>query len=236
MHRFYAPDIASENVLPEDESRHALRVLRLPVGERIEVVDGAGNIYYCTIADTDYKHCALNVIDIIPQPPHWGCNISIAIAPTKNIERIEWMLEKCTEIGINKVIPLKCRYSERKEIKRERLEKILVSAMKQSLKASVPELCDIMPIEKFLTMPISGLKYIAYCGDDVVRKDFAQEYVPGSDVTILIGPEGDFSPQEVDVAFNNGFVPVSLGNSRLRTETAAVFSCMAIHAINQRLL
>lgn len=236
MHRFYAPDIAVENILPEEESRHALRVLRLQVGEEIEVVDGSGNLYICVIADTNSKRCAVNIKSVVPQSAHWGCKIIIGIAPTKNIDRIEWMLEKCTEVGIDRVVPLKCRFSERKEIKPERLEKILVSAMKQSLKASIPELSDMQAVEKFIKTPFDGQKFIAYCGDDVERKKFAREYIPGSDIEILIGPEGDFSPEEVRLALDKGFIPVSLGNSRLRTETAAVFACMTVHAINQRIL
>lgn len=234
MHRFYAPDIETQNILPEEESQHAIRVLRLTPGEPIEVIDGKGNLFLCKIADSHPKRCAVDILEVVKQPSHWGCEIVVGIAPTKNIDRTEWMLEKCIEIGVDKIVPLKCRFSERKEIKIERLDKIAVSAMKQSLKALKPVISDMTPIERFITAPFDGQKFIAYCGKEVERRLFAKEYVPFSNVMILIGPEGDFSQQEVALALNNGFIPVSLGDSRLRTETAAVFACMSVHAINQR--
>lgn len=233
MHQFYAPEIAETLVLPQEESQHAVKVLRLSEGDEIEVVDGAGMRYICKITFAHQKHCGVEIVEAVEQPNHWGCSIVIGIAPTKNIDRIEWMAEKCTEAGIDRIIPLKCRFSERKELKTERLNKILVSAMKQSLKASLPVLDEMTPVKEILNMDFNGQKFIAYCDKNIERKVLAKEYKAGSDVLMLIGPEGDFSPEEVALALERGFVPVTLGNSRFRTESAAVFACNAVHVINQ---
>lgn len=233
MHRFFAPDIKQTLTLPEVESQHAVRVLRLKEGDEVEVVDGKGMLFCCRITLAHSKRCGVEIVRAEECPPHWGCNIVLCVAPTKNLDRIEWMAEKCTEMGINRLIPVKCRYSERKELKTERLQKILVSAMKQSLKASIPELDEMTPVMEVINMPFEGQKFICYCDDAVERHLFAQEYQCGSNVMILVGPEGDFSREEVDAAIANGFVPVSLGDSRLRTETAAVAACFACHTINQ---
>ena len=176
----------------------------------------------------------MEIVESIEAGTHWGNRIILCVAPTKNLDRIEWLAEKCTEMGIDRLIPIKCRYSERKELKTERLQKILVSAMKQSLKAVLPQLDEMTPVAEVINMPFEGQKYIAYCDDAVDRRLLAKEYKPGEDVMILIGPEGDFSKEEVDAALNNGFVPVSLGESRLRTETAAVSACFACHTLNQK--
>lgn len=233
MHRFFAHDIEQTLTLPEVESQHAVRVLRLQEGDEVEVVDGKGMLFLCRITLAHNKRCGVEIVRAESCPPHWGCNIVMCVAPTKNLDRIEWVAEKCTEMGLNRLIPVKCRYSERKELKTERLNKILVSAMKQSLKAAVPMLDEMTSVMDVIKMPFAGQKFICYCDDAVERRLFAQEYKAGSDVMILIGPEGDFSREEVDVAMANGFVPVSLGDSRLRTETAAVAACFACHTINQ---
>lgn len=137
-------------------------------------------------------------------------------------------------MGIDEIIPQRCTHSERKDIKRERLEKIMISAMKQSLKTILPSLQEITPLKEVLKRDFPGQKFICYCSDEVERRDFCREYLPGSDVTVLIGPEGDFSPEEVQLALANGWVPVTLGQSRLRTETAGMFAVAAVHALNQR--
>lgn len=233
MHRFYAPDIESTKQLPDDEAQHCVRVLRLPVGSRIEVVDGKGNLFFCELAEAHPKKCVVEILGKETVAPHWGCNVTIAIAPTKNIDRLEWMVEKVTEMGVNRIIPLLCRYSERKVLKSERLRKIAISAMKQSLKAALPKIEELTPITEVVKPGFEGKKFIAYCGEEVERRILSQEYKRGEDVLVLIGPEGDFSKEEVEKALNAGFVPVSLGDSRLRTETAGVFSCAVIHTINQ---
>ena len=237
MHRFYADDIAETLVLPEEESRHAARVLRLAEGDEVEVVDGHGMLYRCRIALSHPKRTAVEIVERLPQPPHWGAKIVLAIAPTKNMDRLEWAAEKCTEMGIDRIIPVLCEHSERKVLKCERLAKILVAAMKQSLKATLPELDELTPLSELLSAPFDGQKFIAYCDMSLPREqrlDFAREYRPEADALILIGPEGDFSPAEVEAALQAGFVPVSLGQSRLRTETAAVYACATTHAIKEK--
>lgn len=233
MHRFYAPDIEQTLTLPEIESQHAVRVLRLKEGDEIEVVDGNGVLCKCRISLAHNKRCGVDIVERIENAPHWGNKIVMCVAPTKNLDRIEWLAEKCTEMGMDRLIPVRCRYSERKELKIERLEKILVSAMKQSLKATLPQLDEMTPVMDVIKMPFDGQKFICYCDDVVERKLLAKEYKPGVDTMILIGPEGDFSREEVEAALANGFVAVSLGESRLRTETAAVAACFACHTINQ---
>lgn len=233
MHRFFAPGIEDTLTLPEEESQHAVRVLRLKEGDAVEVVDGKGTLFQCRISLAHSKKCGVEIVEKQSIPPHWGNKIVMCVAPTKNLDRIEWLAEKCTEIGMDRLIPLRCRYSERKELKTERLQKILVSAMKQSLKASMPQLDEMTPVLEVINMPFEGQKFICYCDDAVERRLLAQEYRPGTDTMILIGPEGDFSREEVDAALKNGFVAVSLGESRLRTETAAVAACFTCHTINQ---
>lgn len=233
MHRFYAPDIETSMLLPDEEAQHCVRVLRLAVGEQIEVVDGKGNLFLCEIATANNKSCAVNILEKTSIQPHWGCRITVVIAPTKNVDRLEWMVEKVTEMGVDRIIPVLCRYSERKVLKTERLRKIVVSAMKQSLKATLPQLDELTPVMDVINVPAEGRRFIAYCDREIERRIFTKEYHKGEDVLIMIGPEGDFSKEEIKAALANGFVPVSLGDSRLRTETAGVFACAAIHTINQ---
>ena len=236
MHRFFAPDIAATGTLPEEESRHCVRVLRLVEGDEIEVIDGAGTLYRCRIAMAHAKHCGVEIISREACPPHWGSRVEVAVAPTKNLDRMEWMAEKCTEMGVDRITPLLCCHSERKVLKTERLHKILIAAMKQSLKAQLPQLDELTPIEDFLAEPSDAQRFIAYCDESLPReqrRSLAQVYDPGRDAVVLIGPEGDFDPQEVATALNAGFVPVTLGESRLRTETAAVFAIATMHAIKE---
>ena len=239
MHRFFAPDIAATLTLPEEESRHCVRVLRLVEGDEIEVIDGAGMLYRCRIAMAHNKHCAVEIIECEKCMPHWGARIEVAVAPTKNLDRIEWMAEKCTEMGIDRITPLLCRHSERKVLKTDRLHKILVAAMKQSLKVQLPRLDELTPIEEFLAEKSDSQRFIAYCDESLPRderKSLAQVYDPSRDALVLIGPEGDFDPAEVEAAFKTGFVPVTLGESRLRTETAAIMAVATMHAIKCKVL
>ena len=232
MHRFYAPLIESTLTLPEEESGHAVRVLRLTEGSEIEVVDGKGNLFLCRITLAHHKHCGVEIVHAEAQPNHWGHKIVLAVAPTKNLDRMEWMAEKCAEMGVDRIVPLKCRYSERKELKIERINKILVSAMKQSLKTTLPQIDEMTPIMDFIAQGFEGQKFIAYCDPSIPRLEFAQEYIPGIDTLILIGPEGDFSQEEISACIKAGFKPISLGKSRLRTETAAIAACFACHTLN----
>lgn len=235
MIRFYAPDIATDPRLPEIESGHCVRVLRHKEGDEIEVVDGKGGLHRCVIAEARPKSVMLDVVESTDIATPWNRAIIIAVAPTKNMDRMEWMIEKLTEIGIDRFVPVRCEHSERKEIKTERLEKIAISAMKQSLKTSLPELAPITPLRDFVkSLPSSvSQRFIAYCNDDLYeRKMLATSIDVTGDCAILIGPEGDFSPEEVSFAVDNGFTPISLGPCRLRTETAAIVAADTIHIIS----
>ncbi|MBQ0115847.1 MAG: 16S rRNA (uracil(1498)-N(3))-methyltransferase [Bacteroidales bacterium] len=237
MHLFYCPDIVKTMTLPEEESKHCVRVLRLVEGDTIDIVDGCGNWYEARITMAHPKRCAVEFVGQRRVEQHWGHRIVLGIAPTKNIDRTEWAVEKTTEMGVDRIIPLLCRHSERKELKCERLRKIAVSAMKQSLKATLPQVDDMMPFAKAISIPFDGNKFIAYCDSSLPvdqRSLLAQRFQPGHDTFLLIGPEGDFSPEEVQSALDAGFIPIGLGDSRLRTETAAVFAVMACHTLDQQ--
>jgi len=229
---FYAPQICTNPVLPEDESSHAVRVLRLTEGAEIRVTDGKGFFYLALITNAHPKHCEVKIVSTKQTPPLWPCQIHIAIAPPKNIDRMEWFVEKATEIGIDTITCLHCRFSERREIKTARLEKIMISAMKQSQKARLPELNGMTDFQDFINKPFAGSKFIAHCEEEA--KPFLHRiYHRGENALILIGPEGDFSPKEISRAIEHGFQPVTLGDSRLRTETAALVACHTIHLLNQ---
>lgn len=224
MALFYVPDIAARWELSEEEAAHCLRVLRLSIGDELDITDGKGMLYKAIISSISGKHCYVEAKESIAMPKNWQGRIHIAIAPTKNIDRIEWLAEKATEIGLDAITFLNCRFSERKVVKTERIERIVVSAMKQSLKYTKPEVGEMVDFKKFISQPRDGAKFIAHCynSERVLLKDVLQQ---GEEATILIGPEGDFSPEEVDMAVKAGFVPVSLGSSRLRTETAGLAAC-----------
>lgn len=232
MQLFYAPDIAVNPELPEDEAQHCIRVLRLTEGDEIYLTDGKGNFYKAVIVRAHPKHCEVSILISWEQSLLWNFRIHIAVAPTKNMDRMEWFVEKTTEIGINEITCLNCRFSERREIKTERLEKILVSAIKQSRKATLPALQGMTDFKKFIQQPFEGRKFIAHCngGEKPLIKDI---YNKGENALILIGPEGDFSCEEVEAAIEQGFQPISLGESRLRTETAALVACHTLHILNQ---
>lgn len=228
MHVFYAPDIAVNPELPEEEAGHCLRVLRLTVGDEIMLTDGKGCFYRAAISAATGKRCQVKVNEVIPQEPFWKGHLHLAMAPTKNMDRIEWFVEKATEIGFDELSFLNCRFSERKVIKTERIEKIVVSAIKQSLKARKPVVNEMVDFGRFMQREFAGRKFIAHCyeGEKPLLKDVLQ---PGEDAVVLIGPEGDFSREEVEKAEAMGFRSISLGKSRLRTETAAL---VAVHTMN----
>lgn len=229
---FYAPDILANTELPHEEAQHCIKVLRKKEGDEIFVTDGKGFFYDAEIMQANAKHCIVNILKTIEQPKGWNFNLQIAFAPTKNMDRMEWFAEKATEIGIDCLTPLLCRYSERKEVKPQRIEKILVSAMKQSQKALLPSLDDMLPFCEFVRKEFAGKKFIAHCYPGK-KKLLREVYNAGENALILIGPEGDFSEQEVEEAIANGFQPITLGESRLRTETAALVACNTIHVLNQ---
>lgn len=232
MQLFYCPDLqGSTYTLNEDESKHIIRVLRLKNRDFIHLTDGKGGLFKAELTDDHPKRCTVNIVDTQTNYGKKNFKLSLAVAPTKNIGRYEWFLEKATEIGINEITPIICEHSERKEIKLARLEKVIVSAIKQSLKAFIPKINKAEKFQHFIKQDFSTQKFIAYCdGDHNLLKE---QYIPKSDVIILIGPEGDFSPNEVELAIKHGFIPVSLGKSRLRTETAAIIACHTINMINE---
>lgn len=232
MHVFYTPDIKANPELPEEEAQHCVRVLRLAIGSEIVLTDGKGRFYQAEISAIAGKRCMVNIKEETKQPPLWSCHLHIAMAPTKNMDRNEWFAEKATEIGFDELTFLNCRFSERKVIKNERIEKILVSAIKQSLKARLPILNEMTDFDRFISKDFKGQRFIAHCyeGEKPLLKDVLRK---GEDALVLIGPEGDFSPEEVEKAVGCGFVPISLGKSRLRTETAALVACHTLNLMNQ---
>lgn len=232
MHVFYTPDIQTRAELPEEEAAHAVRVLRLQAGDEVTLTDGKGNFYRAEISVASNKRCLVNILETQPQEPLWQGHLHIAMAPTKNMDRTEWFAEKATEIGFDELTFLNCRFSERKVIKTERIQKILVSAIKQSLKARLPLLNEMTDFDKFVRQPFNGQKFIAHCyeGEKPLLRDVSKR---GQDALVLIGPEGDFSEEEVKLAIEQGFQPISLGRSRLRTETAALVACHILNLQNQ---
>lgn len=232
MHVFYTPDIQNRAELPAEEAAHAVRVLRLQAGDEVTLTDGKGNFYRAEISVASNKRCLVNILETQPQEPLWQGHLHIAMAPTKNMDRTEWFAEKATEIGFDELTFLNCRFSERKVIKTERIQKILVSAIKQSLKARLPRLNEMTDFNKFVRQPFNGQKFIAHCyeGEKPLLRDVSKR---GQDALVLIGPEGDFSEEEVKTAVAQGFQPVSLGRSRLRTETAALVACHILNLQNQ---
>ena len=225
MHVFYTPDIAVSPELPEEEAGHCLRVLRLGVGDEVMLADGKGTFYRAAISAASGKRCQVRVTETLPQEPFWKGRFHLAMAPTKNMDRTEWLAEKATEMGFDELTFLNCRFSERKVIKTERIEKIVVSAMKQSLKAWKPVVNELTDFGAFVGRDFPGQKFIAHCyeGEKPLLKEVLE---PRQDAVLLIGPEGDFSPEEVAKAEAAGFRAVSLGKSRLRTETAALVGVM----------
>lgn len=233
MIQFYAPNIEESLTLPESDSQHCVRVLRMKSGDMIEVIDGKGFRYECRLLEAHSKRATVEIVNKESIPLCWRNHITIAVAPTKHLDRMEWLVEKMTEIGVNRITPLLCQHSERKEIKVERIAKIAISAMKQSLKTVLPQIDDMTPIKEVISTFKAEQKFIAYCDKSIPRLLFSNEYQPNLDTIILIGPEGDFSPAEIKLALENGYKPISLGDNRLRTETAALAACHTCHIINQ---
>ncbi len=233
MIQFYAPDIEITLTLPESDSQHCVRVLRMQQGDEIEVIDGKGHRFTCRLDNAHSKHATVEIVAKQDIPLCWPQHITIAVAPTKHLDRMEWLVEKLTEIGVNRFVPLLCQRSERKEIKPERLEKIAVSAMKQSLKTVVPEIMPMTPIAQVISDYADAQKFMAYCDKSVPRYMLAKMYKPLTNAVIMIGPEGDFAPEEIKSALESGWCPVSLGNNRLRTETAALVACDTFHILDQ---
>ncbi|QZE13045.1 16S rRNA (uracil(1498)-N(3))-methyltransferase [Halosquirtibacter laminarini] len=224
MHLFYTPDLVEDRyVLDEVESKHCVKVLRLKEEDIIELVDGKGVFAKARIINAHPKACALEIIQKTEEFQKRNYHIEIAVAPTKNIDRIEWFIEKATEIGVDRITPVLCSRSERKMVKIQRLTKVAISAMKQSIKAYLPQVDDLISFKEVVLEPFDGEKFIAHCEEDAPRVSFVRT-VLSDRVKVLIGPEGDFTSKEVEFAKLHGYREISLGEQRLRTETAALMS------------
>lgn len=239
---FYDPQISGE--LPQDEAKHATRVLRLTAGDELLLMDGKGSFFRAEITVADNHRCLYRILETMPQEPAWEGHIHLAMAPTKLNDRVEWFAEKATEIGMDELSFLDCKFSERRVIKCERIDKILISAVKQSHKAWKPVLNEMTSFERFIKQERKGDKFICHCYDEedieggepnTCAKPFLMDVLRrGVETTVLIGPEGDFSVDEVRLAQKNGYRSVSLGTSRLRTETAALVAVHMMQLINQK--
>lgn len=226
---FYVPNAANCHELPQEEAVHAVRVLRLHEGDTINLMDGNGIFHLAEVTMTTGKKCEYRILDSRQQEPQWQGHIHIAMAPTKMMDRVEWMAEKATEIGVNEFSFLECTFSERRQMRADRIDKIVVAAMKQSHKAWKPIVNEIKTFQEFIKEKREGLKFICHCYEEIEKQElFPLLQAAASDIpiTILIGPEGDFSIDEVRQAMDCGFQSVSLGKSRLRTETAALSAVM----------
>jgi len=235
MQLFYTPDIEPTHpqyFLSEEESKHCVRVLRLNVGDAVQLIDGRGGFYTAEIKDAHPKRTILQINSVITEFNKRNHYLHIAIAPTKNIERLEWFLEKATEIGIDEISLIICQRSERKDVKVDRLNKIITSAIKQSIKAYHPILNEPEPLAKLLSRGFDGQKFIAHC-DEGDKTSLREAISPKGKYLILIGPEGDFTPKEIADALNNDFKAITLGESRLRTETAALEACFEANFLNR---
>lgn len=235
MQLFYAPEISLPRyTLNEEESKHCIRVLRMSLGDELHLTDGRGTLYRCKVVDDNVKRCTVEVVETIEEYQKPSYNLTMAVAPTKNIERFEWFLEKATEIGVSEVYPIVTEHSERRQIKLDREQKVVTAAVKQSLKAYHPTLHDLTPVKQVIAMPFEGQKFIAHCNSTLGEREYLGSLIKkGGNTLILIGPEGDFSPEEITFALRNGFTAISLGRERLRTETAAVVATVVTSTINK---
>lgn len=233
---FFVPDAVHQQELPPEEAMHAMRVLRLKGGDEFFLMDGEGCFYRAQVTIAATRNCYYEILETLPQKPQWQGRLHLAIAPTKMLDRIEWMLEKATEVGIDEVSFLNCAFSERKLLKLPRLEKIVVSAVKQSRKAWKPELHEMVSFRKFIAAHTEGPRYIAHCYDEIPRTNLFDQLSlqDSNDALVMVGPEGDFSIEEVRQAIDAGFVSVDLGRSRLRTETAGLVAVMMMHLAKQK--
>jgi 16S rRNA (uracil1498-N3)-methyltransferase len=232
MHLFYQTHISGKTIyLEENESKHCIRVLRLKLNDEVWVTDGDGTMNKTQISDDNPKAWVLTIHETIKKCGDRPYKLHIAISPLQHPDRLEWFLEKATEAGIDEITPILCEHTEKKHVNSERLQKVLIAAMKQSLKAKLPTLNKIIKFSDFVKQEHDGLKGIAYCHDN--RLHITEWYKTNSNCLILIGPEGDFSEAEIEMATKMGFIGITLGNSRLRTETAALSACIAVNLINK---
>jgi len=235
MQLFYNPNITPETTtitFNKIESRHIVKVLRKKEGDILTITNGNAYVFEAKIIVASDKKCLAEIITSVKKEKHWDYYLHIAIAPTKNNDRMEWFLEKATEIGIDEITPIICQNSERKVVKLDRFEKIIQSAVKQSLKFTLPKLNDVQKLNDFLEQKHEGQICIAHC-EELEKKTLLNTIKPKEKVTILIGPEGDFSSLEIEKALAKNYIPVSLGESRLRTETAGIVAANTISFLNQ---
>jgi len=234
MQIFYAPELTGDTyTLNEQESRHIIRVLRMVKGSSVKLIDGKGNLFEGLIRNPDYKKCTIDITGVIRNFEKRSYKLHIAISPLKNQDRFEWFIEKSVEIGIDEITPLICKNTEKPGIKRERISNLIISAMKQSLKATKTVINDACLYNDFITRDFKERRLIAHCNASLARNKISEVYSNNEDAIILIGPEGDFSKEEIINAVANNFEPVHLGDSRLRTETAGIAACHSIYFINQ---
>lgn len=230
---FFVPDASSVGELPADEAIHAARVLRLQPGDELFLMDGCGVFYHARATLVTQKKLCYEILETLPQQPAWHGKVWLAIAPTKMMERMEWLAEKATEVGFDHLTFLQCQFSERKDVKASRIDKIVVSAVKQSRKAWKPQVDELTAFKTFIdALPADTHCFIAHCYNEIERRDFfscMEDLSPSANVCIMIGPEGDFSINEVRYALSRGCQSVSLGNSRLRTETAGLMGIAMAH-------
>ncbi|MBF1466707.1 16S rRNA (uracil(1498)-N(3))-methyltransferase [Prevotella pallens] len=233
---FYVPNATEDNELPTDEAIHAIRVLRLKIGDDIFLIDGKGSFYEAVVTLANSKHCLYKITQTLVQNKTWKGHIHLAIAPTKDISRIEWLVEKATEIGFDEISFLNCQFSERKNLRIDRIERIVISAMKQSRKAWKPIVNNMLSFEDFMQKEVTGQKFICHCYNEIEKKDFFSNINNSGlfeDITVLIGPEGDFSINEVHQALQQQYKSTTLGNSRLRTETAGLAAVLMANLANR---
>jgi RNA methyltransferase, rsmE family len=233
---FYVPNATEDNELPTDEAIHAIRVLRLKIGDDIFLIDGKGNFYEAVVTLANSKHCLYKITQTLVQNKTWKGHIHLAIAPTKDISRIEWLVEKATEIGFDEISFLNCQFSERKNLRIDRIERIVISAMKQSRKAWKPIVNNMLSFEDFMQKEVTGQKFICHCYNEIEKTDFFSNINNSGlfeDITVLIGPEGDFSINEVHQALQQQYKSTTLGNSRLRTETAGLAAVLMANLANR---
>lgn len=233
---FYVPEAGKRSELPEEEAKHALRVLRLKEGDELFLMDGCGTFHRAHVSLATNKRCLYDIDETLPQERAWQGRIHLALAPTKDMGRVEWLVEKATEIGFDEISFLDTQFSERKTLRTDRVEKIVVAAMKQSRKPWKPVVNEIVSFHDFIERHAAGSRFICHCYNEVERADLFNtltQLPKDSDVTVLVGPEGDFSIGEVELAFAHGYQSVSLGRSRLRTETAGLYAVMLANLSKQ---
>lgn len=234
MQLFYNPNIVSQSkeiLFDKEESKHISKVLRKHSGDHLQITNGKGELFTCELTLSTTNKCIAKIIQTESKEKR-PYTIHLAVAPTKMNDRYEWFLEKATEIGIDKITPIICDHSERTSIKEERFERVLIAAMKQSLQFHKPTLNSVQTFKEFIDTNTTSQRFIAHC-EETQKASFKSLIQPNKDIVILIGPEGDFSPKEIELALENDFLPVTLGSTRLRTETAAIVACHSIVLVNE---